>query len=217
MKLQRHSYLIQRTVGLAAIVAAGVVALPLSAETRPGASVIDAQPSIAPPKPASESPAGTVATPGDAAAPTASPAAPTAASETIVEVAAGSDTFKTLVAALTEAELTETLSGTGPFTVFAPTDAAFAALPDGTVEMLLKPENRAKLIKILTYHVVPGAITSDKIAAGDVNTVEGSPVTLAVADGKVTVGGANVTQADIAASNGVIHAIDKVIMPPDLR
>jgi uncharacterized surface protein with fasciclin (FAS1) repeats len=210
MKLQRHSYLIQRTLGLAAIVAAGVVALPLSAETRPGASVIDAQPSIAAPKPASEAPAGTVATPGDAAAPAAS------AAGTIVEVASGSETFKTLVAALTEAELTETLSGTGPFTVFAPTDAAFAALPDGTVEMLLKPENRAKLVKILTYHVVPGAITSDKIAAGDVNTVEGSPVTLTVADGKVTVGGANVTQADIEASNGVIHAIDKVIMPPNL-
>jgi uncharacterized surface protein with fasciclin (FAS1) repeats len=209
MKLQRHSYLIQRTVGLAAIVAAGMVALPLSAETRPEASVIDAQPSIAAPKPASESPAGTVATPGDSAA-------PTAAAGTIVEVASGSETFKTLVAALTEAELTETLSATGPFTVFAPTDAAFAALPDGTVEMLLKPENRAKLVKILTYHVVPGAITSDKIAAGDVNTVEGSPVTLAVADGKVTVGGANVTQADIEASNGVIHAIDKVIMPPSL-
>jgi uncharacterized surface protein with fasciclin (FAS1) repeats len=217
MKLQRHSYLIRRTVGLAAIVAAGVVALPLSAETRPGASVIDAQPSIAAPKPASESPAGTVATPGDSAAPAAAPtASPTAAAGTIVEVASGSETFKTLVAALTEAELTETLSATGPFTVFAPTDAAFAALPDGTVEMLLKPENRAKLVKILTYHVVPGAITSDKIAAGDVNTVEGSPVTLTVADGKVTVGGANVTQADIEASNGVIHAIDKVIMPPGL-
>jgi uncharacterized surface protein with fasciclin (FAS1) repeats len=209
MKLQRHFYLIQRTVGLAAIIAAGAIALPLSAETRPtapGASVIDAQPSIAAPNPA----AGTVATPDDGAA------APAAATGTIVEVASGSETFKTLVAALTEAELTETLSGTGPFTVFAPTDAAFAALPDGTVEMLLKPENRAKLIKVLTYHVVPGAITSDKIAAGDVNTVEGSPVTVAVADGKVTVGGANVTQADIEASNGVIHAIDKVIMPPNL-
>jgi uncharacterized surface protein with fasciclin (FAS1) repeats len=209
MKLQRHSYLIQRTVGFAAIIAAGAIALPLSAETRPsasGASVIDAQPSIAAPNPA----AGTVATPDDGAT------APAAATGTIVEVASGSETFKTLVAALTEAELTETLSGTGPFTVFAPTDAAFAALPDGTVETLLKPENREKLIKVLTYHVVPGAITSDKIAAGDVNTVEGSPVTVAVADGKVTVGGANVTQADIEASNGVIHAIDKVIMPPGL-
>lgn len=140
-----------------------------------------------------------------------------AGSGTIVDVASASDTFQTLVAALTEAELAEVLAGEGPFTVFAPTDEAFAALPEGTVEALLLPENRETLVKILTYHVVPGSITSDDLASGDVATVEGSPVTVTVGEGMVMVNEASVIEADIPASNGVIHAIDRVILPPDMQ
>jgi uncharacterized surface protein with fasciclin (FAS1) repeats len=140
-----------------------------------------------------------------------------AGSGTIVDVAAASDTFETLVAALTEAELSEVLAGEGPFTVFAPTDEAFDALPEGTVEALLLPENRETLVKVLSYHVVPGSITSDDLSSGEVATVEGSPVTVMVEEGAVMVNEANVIQADIPASNGVIHAIDRVIIPPDLQ
>lgn len=138
-------------------------------------------------------------------------------SGTIVDVAAASDTFQTLVSALNEAELAEVLQGEGPFTVFAPTDEAFAALPEGTVEELLKPENRDTLVKILSYHVVPGSLTSDQLTSGEVATVEGSPVTVTVQDSAVTVNDASVIQPDIPASNGVIHAIDRVILPPDLQ
>lgn len=137
-------------------------------------------------------------------------------SGTIVDVAAASDTFQTLVAALNEAELAEVLQGEGPFTVFAPTDEAFAALPEGTVEELLLPENRETLVKILSYHVVSGSFTSDQLSSGEVATVEGSPVDVVVEDTAVTVNDATVIQADIPASNGVIHAIDRVILPPNL-
>ena len=133
--------------------------------------------------------------------------------QNIVEIAAAADDFSTLVAAVKAAGLVETLSGEGPFTVFAPTNAAFAALPDGTVEMLLKPENKEKLTKILTYHVIPAKVMAADVKPGEVATVEGSNVTIKVADGKVTVDGANVVKTDIVASNGVIHVIDKVIMP----
>jgi uncharacterized surface protein with fasciclin (FAS1) repeats len=135
---------------------------------------------------------------------------------TIVDVAAASETFQTLVAALTEAELAEVLEGEGPFTVFAPTDEAFAALPEGMLDELLKPENREMLVQILTYHVVPGAVTSDQLTSGEVATVEGSSVNVAVSEDAVTVNDANVIQADIPATNGVIHAIDSVILPPEL-
>jgi uncharacterized surface protein with fasciclin (FAS1) repeats len=203
-----HNLFVRRAI-VAGIAAAGAaIALPLSAQTTE-------KPELAAPKPAVEAPS--VEAPAVPAAPTAPLAEATAAAGTIVDIAAASDTFKTLVAALTEAELTEVLNGEGPFTVFAPTDEAFAALPEGTVEKLLLPENRETLVKVLTYHVVPGSITSDQIEAGDVTTVEGSPATVAVTDGKVTVEGAAVVEADILASNGVIHAIDKVIMPPGLQ
>jgi len=133
----------------------------------------------------------------------------------IVDIAASKDEFSTLVAAVTAAGLVETLKGDGPFTVFAPTNEAFAALPAGTVENLLKPENKDKLISILTYHVVPGAITSDQLAGKrqDVATVQGSTVHV---DGRsgVKVNKSRVTSADISASNGVIHVIDKVLLPP---
>ncbi len=141
---------------------------------------------------------------------------PVAAESTVVELAAENGSFQTLVAAIQEAGLAETLSGEGPFTVFAPTDEAFAALPEGTVEQLLLPENRDLLVQILTYHVVPGRITSDELMSGEVATVEGSSVMVAVDEGVVAINDANVTEADIAASNGVIHVIDRVILPPAL-
>jgi uncharacterized surface protein with fasciclin (FAS1) repeats len=131
----------------------------------------------------------------------------------IVDIAAGDETFSTLVAAVQAAGLVETLKGDGPFTVFAPTNAAFEALPAGTVEDLLKPENKDKLTAILTYHVVPGKVMSGDLSDGmTAATVQGGEVTIGTTGG-VTVDGANVVQADIEASNGVIHVIDAVILP----
>jgi len=147
-------------------------------------------------------------------APNAASPAPTASGKDIVAIASGDAQFKTLTKALGSAGLVTTLQGKGPFTVFAPTDAAFAALPKGTVDNLLKPENKAQLTKILTYHVVPGSVVSTSLKSGDVKSVEGSSLKVGVNAGKVTVSGANVVKADIKASNGVIHVIDKVLMPP---
>jgi len=132
---------------------------------------------------------------------------------TIVDVASADGSFGTLVAAVTAADLVETLSGTGPFTVFAPTDEAFAALPAGVLDALLLPENKALLAQILTYHVVSGMVMAADVTDGDVATVEGQKIKLSTADG-VTVNGATVVVADVMASNGVIHAIDAVILPP---
>ena len=137
-----------------------------------------------------------------------------AAGDDIVTIASTTEGFSTLVAALEAADLVTTLQGDGPFTVFAPTDDAFAALPAGILDKLLQPENVEVLAAILTYHVVSGAVYSADIMDGDVATVEGSTVALVVSDTGVTVNGANVTTADIAASNGVIHVIDQVIIPP---
>jgi uncharacterized surface protein with fasciclin (FAS1) repeats len=131
----------------------------------------------------------------------------------IVAVASSTDGFSTLVAALTAGGLVETLQGAGPFTVFAPTDAAFAALPAGLLDKLLLPENKDVLVAILTYHVVVGKVMAADVVAGDVPTVEGSTVTLDTMSG-VKVNDATVTTADVAASNGVIHVIDAVIVPP---
>lgn len=148
---------------------------------------------------------------------TAASPAPMAQAKDIVAIASGDAQFKTLTKALTAAGLVPTLQGKGPFTVFAPTDAAFAALPKGALDDLLKPANKAKLTKILTYHVVSGSVLSTSLKSGDVPTVEKSPVKVVVSGGKVTVGGANVVKADIKASNGVIHVIDKVLMPADIK
>ena len=134
---------------------------------------------------------------------------------TIVDVAAATDGFGTLVAAVQAAGLAETLGGEGPFTVFAPTDDAFAALPEGVLDALLLPENKDVLAKILTYHVVPGQVLAADVTDGDVATVEGQTIALSTADG-VTVNGAKVVQADVMADNGVIHVIDAVILPPDV-
>lgn len=138
-----------------------------------------------------------------------------AAEPTIVEIAAANESFSTLTAALEAAGLLETLSGEGPFTVFAPTDEAFAALPEGTLDELLKPENQQALIDLLTYHVVAGEVMSTDLVAGEVATVQGSPVTIDLSNG-VMVNDASVVTADLSASNGVIHVIDKVIMPPSM-
>jgi len=138
----------------------------------------------------------------------------TAAKKDIVDTAVAAGSFKTLAAALKAGGLVDTLKGAGPFTVFAPTDAAFAKLPAGTVEDLLKPENKAKLVSILTYHVVPAkAMAADVAGMTSAKTVNGKELKLHAADGKVTVGDATVTKADIVASNGVIHVIDTVLIP----
>ena len=131
----------------------------------------------------------------------------------IVEVAQGNPDFSTLVAAVVAADLAETLSGEGPFTVFAPTNAAFEALPAGLLEKLLLPENKATLIKILTYHVVQSKVMAADVAAGEVTTVEGSTFEITTMGG-VKVNTANVTSTDVPASNGVIHVIDAVLVPP---
>ena len=134
---------------------------------------------------------------------------------TIVDVAVGAGNFTTLVAAVTAADLVETLSGTGPFTVFAPTDEAFAALPAGVLDALLLPENKATLAKILTYHVVSGTVMAADVTDSDVATVEGQTIKLSTMGG-VMVNQAMVVAADVMASNGVIHAINAVILPPDV-
>ncbi len=196
---------------------------------------------------------GMPATPGMPSMPTATPSSPmpkaidplakpadtlkpaaAARSTTIVDVAVSNGSFKTLVTAVKAAGLAETLSSEGPFTVFAPTDAAFAALPKGVVENLLKPENKALLTKILTYHVVSGKVLSTDLETGSVDSVEGSPIVVKrvapTAPATSTTTGARAPQAtttimvnqakvkiaDVAASNGVIHAIDQVILPPDI-
>lgn len=136
-------------------------------------------------------------------------------SESVVAIASSSPSFSTFTQAVEAAGLTETLGTAGTYTVFAPTDEAFAALPAGTLEELLKPENKEQLVKILQYHVLPTEVASSQIQPGEVATVEGSNVNLELADNKVKVNGAEVVQPDINASNGIIHVIDQVILPPD--
>ena len=138
--------------------------------------------------------------------------------ENLVALAAANGSFKTLTAALKAADLTATLEGTGPFTIFAPNDQAFAALPQEALQELLKPENKALLVKILTYHVVPGKVTSTDLKSGAVKSVEGGSINVKVdpATGVSLNNDAKVVQPDIQASNGVIHVIDKVILPPDI-
>jgi uncharacterized surface protein with fasciclin (FAS1) repeats len=132
----------------------------------------------------------------------------------IVDTAVAAGQFKTLAAALQAAGLVDTLKGPGPFTVFAPTDAAFAALPPGTVENLLKPENRDQLVSILTYHVVPGRVTASQVATMDAATsVQGGDLRIRASGDGVAINDAKVVSADVMASNGVIHVIDKVLIP----
>ncbi|ARV57355.1 beta-Ig-H3/fasciclin [Nostocales cyanobacterium HT-58-2] len=171
-------------------------------------------------------PAPTPPTPGGTEVPTAPPAPGTetpskepaaGADKTIVGVAESNGSFTVLTKALKAAGLVETLQGEGPFTVFAPTDAAFAKLPQDAVQDLLKPENKEVLVKILRYHVVPGSVASTDLKSGEVKSIEGGPINVKVdPTAGVTVNDAKVVQPDIKASNGIIHVIDTVILPPDL-
>jgi uncharacterized surface protein with fasciclin (FAS1) repeats len=171
-----------------------------SADTKAPVASMNAQPA----------PSGT-----DTKAPMAPMNAKPAPSGTIVEVAAGNPSFSTLVTAVKAAGLAETLSGKGPFTVFAPTNEAFAALPKGTLEKLLKPENQDLLKKVLTYHVVSGDLMAKDLQSGKVATVEGRLVAVQVGHGTVKVNDAKVVKADVDAKNGVIHVIDRVLLPPN--
>ncbi|HTY88087.1 MAG TPA: fasciclin domain-containing protein [Candidatus Acidoferrum sp.] len=150
---------------------------------------------------------------GECSASMNTPAVISTSGKDIVAVASGAESFKTLVAAVKAAGLVETLQGEGPFTVFAPTDEAFAKLPAGTLEELLKPENKEKLVAILTYHVVPGKVMAADVKTMKAKTVNGKELSIKVEDGKVTVDGAKVVKTDVLADNGVIHVIDSVILP----
>ncbi len=136
-----------------------------------------------------------------------------ASAKTVVDIAAGSPDHTTLVAAVKAAGLAETLSGAGPFTIFAPTNAAFAKLPAGTVESLLLPENKAKLVSILTYHVVPAKVMAADVKSGEAPTVNGKKLTLKADGMGVMVNKAKVVATDLVGSNGVIHIVDTVILP----
>jgi uncharacterized surface protein with fasciclin (FAS1) repeats len=166
--------------------------------------------------------------PSSSETPSESPTAPTkpssteqpAASEsatTVVGMVNSSNSFKTLAAAIKAADLDATLSGKGPYTLFAPTDQAFAALPKGAVETLLKPENKDKLVKVLTYHVISSEATTSDLKPGKVTSVEGSSIDVKSSGQDVMINDAKVLKADVKASNGIIHVIDKVMLPPDLK
>ncbi len=161
----------------------------------------------APPSLEAESPSGE--------APAAAPAAD--GSKSIVEMAGESEQLSTLSTAIDAAGLTDTLANGGPYTLFAPTNDAFAALPPGVLEALLQPENKDKLVQILTYHVLPTQVASSDLSTGAVNTLEGSPANIAADAGAVKVNTANVVEADVSANNGIIHVVDKVLIPQSLQ
>lgn len=211
---------IAATLGLAVVSTGLFVGISSQAQNGTPSTTPNPTPSATPITPAG----GTMTKPGDGMSKPAGgsmtkpdgmskPATAAPAGKTIVDIAAKSKSFTTLVAALKAADLVETLAGEGPYTVFAPTNAAFAKLPKGTVANLLKPENKEQLKKILTYHVVSGAVTSKMLKSGQVDSVEGSKITIKINGKKVMVNKARVIMADVKASNGVIHAIDTVIMP----
>jgi uncharacterized surface protein with fasciclin (FAS1) repeats len=178
-------------------------AIPTTVPTVPGGSMTKPDP-IATPS----------ATPGGMTKPTTTPATVAPVGKTIAKLVAGNKNFTTLLAALKAADLTETLAGEGPFTVFAPTNDAFKKIPKATLAKLLKPENKEQLKKLLTYHVVSGAVTSKMLKSGQqVDTVEGGKVTIKIKGKKVMVNNATVLLPDVKASNGVIHAIDTVLIP----
>lgn len=145
---------------------------------------------------------------------TQAPAEASTQSATIAALASANESLETLTAALVAANLVDLLNGSEDFTVFAPTDEAFAALPEGTLEMLLQPENLDQLVQILTYHVVPGRVMSTDLSEGAVPSAEGSSLDVAISEAGVLINDANVIQADVEASNGVIHVIDQVLLPP---
>ena len=140
-----------------------------------------------------------------------------AGDENLSEVVEGNDSFNTFEQAVAAAGLEETLAEPGPYTIFAPTDEAFAALPPETLDQLLKPENQEQLRQILSYHVVSGSLTSPSITSGELTTAAGEPITIEANAGQVTVDGAQVVEPDLLAQNGVIHGIDQVLLPPGLQ
>ncbi|BAZ31906.1 beta-Ig-H3/fasciclin [Cylindrospermum sp. NIES-4074] len=191
---------------------------PYNRGTAPGESTPIPTPRTRPTKPGTVIPT----IPGSVKPPTTAPtrippAAGTGETKNLVALAEANGSFKTLIKALKAAGLTETLQGPGPFTIFAPTDAAFAKLPQDALRDLLKPENKEVLVKVLTYHVVRGKVLSSDLKSGQVTSLQGDPITVKVdpATG-VLVNDANVTKADIQGSNGVIHQIDNLILPPSL-
>ena len=245
MKIQHHIHLLNKLAGLMAVAGASVLIISTGAQSQgilnPRPSIFNEppynrggstpqSPQVSPSMPSMPSEGSTTSPsmppmPGEGSTtspsmpPTPGSTEPTSGTprENVVALAAANGSFKTLTAALKAAGLTQTLSGTGPFTVFAPTDAAFAALPQNALQELLKPENKEVLVKILTYHVVPGKVESSDLKTGKVKTVEGGSVNVKVnSPTSVMVDDAKVVQPDIQASNGVIHVIDKVILPPDL-
>lgn len=188
--------------------------VPSSTPTAPATEA----PSSTPTAPATEAPSSTPTAPSNTT-PTPTQPAPNSSSnqnKSLVAIAESNGSFKTLTQALKAAGLTATLEGKDNFTIFAPTDAAFSKLPPDAVKDLLKPENKEVLIKILTYHVVPGKVLSTDLKSGEVKSVEGGAINVKVDPAGVKVNEATVTQPDITGSNGVIHAIDQVILPPDL-
>lgn len=207
---------IAATLG-AAIVSTGLF-VSISSHAQSGTPGTTTSPSTTPTPAQSPSSGGSMGNPGTMTTPSggmSTPAKTTAPTgKTIVSIASGNKNFSTLVTALKAADLVETLSAAGPFTVFAPTNAAFAKLPKATLANLLKPENKEQLQKILTYHVVSGAVRSNQLKSGKVATVEGGNVTVKISGKKVRVNNAKVIMANVKASNGVIHAIDTVLMPP---
>lgn len=185
-------------------------------ETSPAPAPVPTEPSVTPTPPTTPEP-GATPTPPARPTPGTKPGSQTDSNKNIIAVAEANGSFKTLTRALKAAGLTETLQGKGPFTVFAPTDAAFAELPQDAVRDLLKPENKEVLVKILTYHVVSGQVLSSDLKSGEVKSLQGGPIGVKVDPSTgVTVNDAKVVQPDVKASNGVIHVINKVILPPDL-
>lgn len=212
MKIQHHTDLIKKLAGLVGVAGVSVlIGFPAGAQQQGG--VLNPHPSIFNEPPYNRS-RSTQQTPGTTPS---TPSSTGAQSGDVVAVAASNGSFNTLTAALKAAGLDKTLSGTGPFTVFAPTDQAFAALPPSALQQLLQPQNKDLLVKILSYHVVPGKVQSSDLKPGDVETVEGSPMTVKIGNSGVMVNNAKVLQPDIQASNGVIHVIDHVMLPRDLQ
>ncbi|WP_414516864.1 fasciclin domain-containing protein [Nostoc sp. PCC 9305] len=169
-------------------------------------------------QPVAETPTATV--PSTTVPPVTPTPTATIATQNLAELAksaASQGQFKTLIQAVQAAGLTEQLAAPGPYTVFAPTDAAFSALPKATLDQLLQPANKQQLVKLLSYHVIPGGITSQQLISGEVKTVEGSPVKITVdrASNSITVNNAKVRQPDIPASNGIVHVVDQVLLPPN--
>jgi transforming growth factor-beta-induced protein len=210
-----NSRLLGMTFLSAAVLLTSALISPSFAKEAPPTPRVSQELPRATPEPAQPMTPSQPMTPGQPMAPTPSKSPAPAETKTISELAVGNPSFTTLVKALKAAGLVGTLAAEGPYTVFAPTDAAFAALPKGTVEKLLKPENKAKLIKLLTYHVVPGTVLASDLQSGDVKSLQGSTIAVKVSPQGATVNNANVVIADVKAKNGVIHAIDQVIMPSE--